>query len=437
LQQPVSGNDNGIHFDNCSDPVIAAGNSFTDNTIYGLHFIDCSGLGTLDSLTFTGNGGYGAFWIQNSGDFLLGSSIINSVNNWPLSIDIGSFPDASSLIPVTGNTNNDIQVTGGSGYKTGTWPYFPDLIYIFTGNPTIQNGGSLTVAADNTLKFDSNKYLYISGTFNALGTSGNGIDFDFNGTGGNWGGIQYQYSNSSGNLSYCTFRHSSNGVIATTGVPMVTIDHCNFYDNGYGSKLSSSGALYANCLFQNNTIGIYANVSSPIIHNCELFENTMYGLSLNSNSIPDLGTTPFEGNSIYSNGSYDIYNGSEDISALYTYWGPIGFFNIPDRIYDINDDINRGLVEYEPWGNQGHTLALTQGTSPQDVSIQEVAGDMVLSWTASPDATFYEIYTCAIPDTSVYNWSVADTEVYGLEWIKPGNELLSNEFFFILGIIGE
>jgi len=163
----------------------------------------------------------------------------------------------------------------------------------------------------------------------------------------------------------------------------------------------------------------------------------MYGLSLYSNSIPDLGTSAIEGNGIYNNGLYDIYNGSEDISALYTYWGPIGFFNIPDRIYDVNDNPNRGLVEYEPWGNAGHTLSLTQGTSPTDLVIHKIGENMVLNWTASPDATFYEIYTCALPDTSVYNWSIEDTEVYGTEWNKPENELLTREFFFLLGIIGE
>ena len=194
--------------------------------------------------------------------------------------------------------------------------------------------------------------------------------------------------------------------------------------------------LYNN-LIQNNNYGVYVNASFPLLHGNTITGNFLDGIKLQGSSIPDLGTNATEGNSIYSNGNYDIYNGTEDISALYTYWGSVGFFNIPDRIYDVTDDAGLGLVEYEPWGNQSHTLALTQGTSPTDLTINKVGENMVLNWTASPDATFYEIYTCAIPDTSVYNWSVTDTEVYGTEWIKPGEELLNKEFFFLLGIIGE
>ncbi len=338
LQQPVDNNTYGFYFDHCDEPVIAAGNSFTNNASYGLRFEDCTGLGTLDSLIFTGNGGNGGLWIQNSGDFHLGSSITNSGNEWPLSIDVGSYPSASSTIPITGNTNNDIQVTAGNSYTTGIWPDFADLDYIFTASPTIQNGGSLTISDGNTLKFNSGKWLYVSGTLNANGAARSGINFEYNGTDGTWSGIQYQYANSSGSLSYCTFRNSTYGLHGAAGVPMIIVDHCNFYDNTRGSDMNNSGSVFTNCIFQNNTIGIYISNCSPTIHNCEIFENTQYGLRLNSVSIPNLGSTATEGNGIYSNGIYDIYNGSEDISALYTYWGPTGFFNIPDRIYDVNDD---------------------------------------------------------------------------------------------------
>ncbi len=186
LQQAVDNNTNGFYFDNCDDPVIAAGNSFTDNTEYGLRFEDCTGLGDLRQFNFTGNGGNGGLWIQNSGDFHLGSSLTNSGNNWPLSIDVGSFPSASSTIPTTGNTNNDIQVTAGNSYTTGIWPDFADLDYIVTANSTIQNGGFLTISDGNTLKFNSGRVLYVSGILNANGAARSGINFEYNGTDGTW-----------------------------------------------------------------------------------------------------------------------------------------------------------------------------------------------------------------------------------------------------------
>ena len=120
--------------------------SITGSTTTGIHLKDCDGA-TVDNQILTGNvGTNGAFLIDDCGEFTLGAGNIiggsGLENSWPLSIGAGSYPSAGGVIPTIGNTNNDIQVAGGSSSKTGTWRKFTDLDYIVTVNPTIDAGGS-------------------------------------------------------------------------------------------------------------------------------------------------------------------------------------------------------------------------------------------------------------------------------------------------------
>jgi hypothetical protein len=411
LLQPVSGNANGIRFQNCSNPVIAAGNSFTGNTSYGLFFEDCSGLGTLDNFTFTGNEGNGAMLIKNSGDFLLGVNNTISDNEWPLTINCGSFPDAASVIPTTGNTNNDIRVTSGSSDKTGTWPDFVDLDYVVTDTS-----------------------INVSGTLNAPGALRSGINFVLNDTtGSNWSYIYYQ-NNGQGTLSYCTFENSNRGIHGYNA-NLVTADHCSFYNNDNGSWIYQSDWEYTHCSFQNNDTGIHIQNSSPSIHNCEIINNIEYGLKLQNNSIPNLGNVVTEGNDIYNNGTYNIYNGTEDISAKYTYWGTDYPAGIDYTIWDHYDNEALGIVDYEPWSNASHTLMLSLGTSPSDIFINYDTGNVVLNWTVSPDATYYVVLSSPVPYVEDHIWVEVATEIYTTSWSKiPDAE---KEYFVVISIIAE
>ena len=72
-----------------------------------------------------------------------------------MTIGAGSYPSAGGVIPTTGNTNNDIQVNGGSSKKTGTWRKFTDLDYIVTVNSTIDAGGELILEPGVNMRFDA------------------------------------------------------------------------------------------------------------------------------------------------------------------------------------------------------------------------------------------------------------------------------------------
>ncbi|MBN2461542.1 MAG: right-handed parallel beta-helix repeat-containing protein [Candidatus Cloacimonetes bacterium] len=430
LNQPVTGNNYGVYFQNCTSPQISAGNSITDNNNCGIRFENCSGLGLIDDLVITGNQDYGAFLIKNSGYFTLGSGNTINGSSWPLTINMGSFPDASSVIPTTGSTRNDIRVTDGNGDKIGTWPKFSSLDYVVTESPGISASGKLTIAAGNTLRFYSNKNVSVYGRLDAIGTSSEPIIFTADTDVSYWAHIRY-LSDSDGILQYCHM-DQGNYTIYPASCDTLIIDNCQLFNSNYGVYMTSCNPVITNTSCINNDYGIYCNDSSPVIHSCSIVGNTNRGLYLNGNCIPDLGAVPAEGNTIYDNGNYDIYNGTEDISALYIYWGTENIFLIGNLIYDHADDEDLGTVTYIPWSDAAHTWGLLQATSPNNLHIVEADGEIQLSWDPSPDAFYYQVYYASDPNILLEQWQLQATGIFATSWSEfPTPE---KKFYFLLGI---
>jgi hypothetical protein len=205
-------NQYGVYFQNVDAPQIASGTVISGNSSCGIYYRDCSSLGTVDGLVLTGNGGYGALYIANSGDFTLGAG--NTIggtgneNEWALVIEAGSFPGPTSVIPTTGNTNNDLRVTSGTSTNTGTWPYFSTHNYHITESPAIGGYGSLTIEAGTTLEFDHGTNLFVNGILNAMGTFTDSILFTRSDVGQEWTGLHF-YSYSQGDLDYFIIEHAS------------------------------------------------------------------------------------------------------------------------------------------------------------------------------------------------------------------------------------
>ena len=341
----IFSNTTGVRFYNCTSPTFATGDTIRNNSSCGIFYDNCSSIGTISSITTTYNNGYGAYRFQNCGDFTMGTGNVNSNNEWPLTIDAGSFPAVGSAIPAAGNTNNDIRVTSGNGTKTGTWNSFFSLDYIVTDNPTLNSGGSLTIAAGNTIKFNSARAFYIYGTLNAAGNSGNGVFFTRNGS-VRWSGLQF-LNNSFGNLQYSTIEYADYGT-----------------SNGIYANSVSSLTLN-NCLLQNNDYGFYAiNCSPSFASNNKIIDNNEYGIYLTGNCYPTFGSSLSQWNDIYGNGTYDLRNGTADITAGYVYWGTTSESQITSQIYDKNDNASLGTVTYEPWTDSSHSQTYGQGPTP-------------------------------------------------------------------------
>ena len=251
--QVILDNDTGIHFNTCNTPKVNATNTIMDNEDYGVRFEDCSSpeiyadvtnsgtgiyfqsctnVGTIDNVTLKDNiGPYGALYIRDSGVFTLGTNNTITGNTWPLSIDAGSFPDASSAIPSSGNTTNAIKVTGGSSNKTGAWPKFSAIPYIVTGSLTINTPGALTIEEGVEARISSGKYIYIKSALTASGTSDNPITFTRQ-SASQWGGLRF-YNGSISTLSHCTIEYATNGIYADSD-PDISLANCAFQYNDTG-----------------------------------------------------------------------------------------------------------------------------------------------------------------------------------------------------------
>ena len=276
--QVVRDNDTGIHFNVCTMPKVYATNTIMDNKDYGvkfqscslpeiyadvtnsgtgIYFQSCTNVGTIDNVTLKDNvGPYGALHVHDSGTFTLGSNNTITGNSWPLTLGSGSFPDASSVIPSSGNTTNAIKVTGGSSNKTGAWPEFSGVPYLITGNLTITSPGVLTIDEGVEVRFSSGKYIDVRGTLNASGTSGNPITFTRQSS-AQWGGLRFNYSGSAGTLSYCTMEYATYGIYAYSG-PDVSLSNCVLQHNSSGVYAQSDPDIsLSDCVLQDNDTGIY------------------------------------------------------------------------------------------------------------------------------------------------------------------------------------
>jgi hypothetical protein len=308
--QVIRDNDTGIHFNVCTIPRVYATNTIMDNKDYGvrfqgcsspeiyadvtnsgtgIYFESCTNVGAIDNLTLEDNTG-SAIMVHDSGAFTLGSNNTITGNSWPLTLGAGSFPDASSVIPSSGNTTNAIRVSGGSSNKTGAWPEFSGVLYLVTGNLTITSPGALTIDEGVEVMFSSGRYIDVRGTLNASGTSGNPITFTRQSS-GQWGGLRFNNSGSAGALSYCTMEYASNGIYANSG-PDVSLSNCVLQHNGIGVYAYSDPDIsLSDCVLQDNDTGIYfSSYTSPtpaIDSTNTIQDNITYGIGFSNCSSPN------------------------------------------------------------------------------------------------------------------------------------------------------
>jgi hypothetical protein len=375
------GNATGLYVSGVSGLNYATTMTFTGNTTTGLHLDGCE-TPILDNQVFTGNSGAnGAMAITDCGEFVLGAgNAIGGVgleNSWPLSIGAGSGASASSVIPTTGNTNNDIQVIGGTSTKSATWRLFPGLNYIVNTNTTVSAGGSLIIDAGVEVYFDSNRRLTFQGNLTAQGTAGQEILFASK-TGSRWGYLYFQ-SAGSGTLDHCRIEDANNGIYCTSS-GTVALNHTRIKRGTYGVytqnaadlQLSdcavdsctygiqvnnASGVTLERCRFEGNSYGIYGNSGTFSLLHSEVVNNTDYGIYL-AGSVPTFGQDAGEWNDIYGNGSgqpgRDLRNDGTDRDVKWVYWGTDDYGDVLDQTWDYRDDFDLGLLDLLPFQNATH-----------------------------------------------------------------------------------
>ncbi|MFC1682780.1 right-handed parallel beta-helix repeat-containing protein [Candidatus Zixiibacteriota bacterium] len=382
----------GIRVKNASGCSLTTGAIVRDNSSCGIQLLSCTDV-VVDNMTLTGNGGtYGAFHMEDTGEFVLGSGNTTGgsgqENSWPLTIGAGAYVSASSLIPTSGNNNNDIQVRGGTSAKSGTWHQFTDLDYIVSSTPVFSSGGALTIEDGNTVKLQGLQSINILGTLTAVGTPGNGIVFTRSGA-TDWSSLNFIDSGSSGRLDYCTVERGGY-VIQTQGgfADTLSLSHCTVENNSFGVyAISATGFVSVSaCTLQNNDRGIQAIGGALSLKNNTVVDNADYGIYLHSAIDLSLGTQLSEWNDIYDNGGgsdgRQLRNGSLDTYAPYVYWGSVIGSEIEAKIWDKEDDVSLGSVCYAPWSNAAHDQATGLWmTAELENGAKSSSGDMYLEWT--------------------------------------------------------
>jgi hypothetical protein len=219
----------------------------------------------------------------------------------------------------------------------------------------------------------------------------------------------------------------------------------NGYGHGFGGAIYSSSSKIINNLFISNNAegngegGAIYSIGVNQISNCNFINNTAQysGSSINSAGSNSILNSTFHSNSIDGHGAisnqssgslsvnnsnfmgdenFIIYNrNSNNIDAKNNYWSPNIFKSIDVKLFDFNDQLSLGSIDYSLNLSQINTLAPI--SPPINVVKRQVGSDVVLTWTANleTDIAGYKIcygsptgysYTSNINATNVRTYTI-------------------------------
>ena len=336
---------------------------------------------------------------DNSG---VGISVSNSYSGYT---EV-SYSTISNNINSTGNPSD-----GGGVFIENTTTVISNNTIL--NNTALSNGGGLyanwgsTVEINNNLVADNSiyncplcwdRYSVIVYGFNPSTISGNVI-----------------INNATGGISSA---HGGHGDI---------LNNIISYNNGIGLQVGSAERTISHNIVSDNTTlmnasGIHAGGDPTITYNsilrntatnnAAIFLNVGYDVGdFSSNTIMDnvnsefdnlrgvyieYGSPTFNGNNIYRNNGYAVYNnnaqGSPTVNAENNWWGTASSPAIQALVYDWFDDSNKGIVDISPYRTGINTSAPI--SPPIGVAVTPSLSMMGVSWTANPESDLagYKVY---------------------------------------------
>jgi len=207
--------------------------------------------------------------------------------------------------------------------------------FIVQGAIEVTDNSVLTIDAGVTVKFDgfyllsteAGSSIYAEGTqeLRILFTSNSGTPAPDDWI---WVGIN---SSPASYFAYCDFEYGRKGLDLTESD--VTVLHCTFRNtNSYGLICENCSPTIEACDFYLNPTGIYVYERTaptrPVIHGCNLHDNTYYNIYLAGFENSPLVTIDAEGN----------------------WWGTSVEAEIEDTIrHDVDNAAIYGHVDFDPW----------------------------------------------------------------------------------------
>lgn len=233
------------------------------------------------------------------GSFLLGSKNSLQGNLYPVDVEGGILP--SSIVPLTGNTNNMIWAHNGGSQGVMRWANL-GLPYLVTN--LINGGGPLTIDPGVTVKFDptitgfaglsivSTRRLIANGLPNAP------ITFDALNAGAPWSGLLFETNYTEGShLDYVVVNNGQFGAINTDN--FLQISNSLFQNNQTALNTNTFGTLTASkTRVLNNGTGAHATPMGQLVL-----------------SAPNLVGNWFQGNGMA------VANDGPTAPAQLNYWG--------------------------------------------------------------------------------------------------------------------
>ena len=260
------------------------------------------------------------------GSFVLGPQNVLQGNLYPVDVEGGLLP--TSVVPLTGNTNNMIWAHDGGSQGIMRWANL-GLPYLVTN--LINGGGPLTIDPGVTVKFDptvtgfaglsivSTRRLIANGLPNKL------ITFDALNPGIPWSGLLFDTNYSEGShLDYVAVKNAQFGVINTENFLQIS-----------------------NSLFRNNQTAVNTNSTGILtLSKSRLFSNTT-GVQATAQGTLVLSAPNFTGSWFQGNGTAVENNGSTAPAQL-SYWGDPSGPRTPSNPGGQGDPIT-GPITFKPF----------------------------------------------------------------------------------------
>ncbi|MBI5964664.1 MAG: fibronectin type III domain-containing protein [Chloroflexi bacterium] len=221
--------------------------------------------------------------------------------------------------------------------------------------------------------------------------------------------------------------NATGGILSVHGGHGDIFNNIISYNNGIGLHVDSAERSVSHNIISDNTTlinygGIRAGGNPTITYNsilrntatnnAAIFLNVAYDVGdFSSNTIMDnvnsefdnlravyieYGSPTFNGNNIYRNNGYSIYNnnaqGSPTVNAENNWWGTASSPAIQGLVYDWFDDPNKGIVDISPYRTGINTAAPM--SPPIGVVVTPSLSMMGVSWTANPESDLagYKVY---------------------------------------------
>jgi len=219
--------------------------------------------------------------VLSGGNYFVGNNTVLQNNLYPVALEGGLLP--GSVIPLTGNTINAVNVGNGGFAGRGRWSQI-SLPYRLTQPTTDLPGGHLTIDPgvvveatdpDAALRFRSTRHGVLKGLPDT--------PIIFRGLNGQlWNGLLFATNSTTGpRLEYCTIENAHFGAVSTDN--WLYVDSCRFTNNIVGANMNTFGSIsFAKTRFITNGSGVSFDVQgSPFLNNASTpnsFEGNTAGI---------------------------------------------------------------------------------------------------------------------------------------------------------------